>query len=91
MNSAWAQKCMSLRKKEGETLADLLHVPMQNNPEKVVIYFEDQEITYRELEEAGNRIVQGLVVSGVSPGDRVAVSRFTWESCVPERSLYLQT
>lgn len=70
--SSWAEKCRSMRD-EGATLADMLDVPLQIDPNKVAINFEGAEITYRELDEAANRVANGLIGLGVQPGDRVAV------------------
>lgn len=73
MASAWTEKCLSLRVKENETLADILQAPLHINPEKVAVHFEDRAITYRELDEEANRVADGLVKLGVQPGDRVAI------------------
>ncbi|MGZ0747256.1 acyl-CoA synthetase [Haloparvum sp. AD34] len=43
--------------------------------DNVAIYFEDQEITYAELQEQVNRLGNALRDLGVEPGDRV-VARF---------------
>ncbi len=39
----------------------------------VAVYFEDREITYRELKERTDRLGNALVDLGVAPGDRVFV------------------
>ena len=65
MLSAWAQRCQDARVQEGETLGDLLVPAMAIAPDKVAIYFEDREITYRELDEAANRVANGLIGMGV--------------------------
>jgi 2-aminobenzoate-CoA ligase len=44
--------------------------------DNVAIRFEDQEITYTELQERVNRLGNAFVDQGVEPGDRVVV-RFT--------------
>ncbi|MFC7128025.1 acyl-CoA synthetase [Haloferax chudinovii] len=44
--------------------------------DNVAIRFEDEEITYAELQRQVNRLGSGLVNLGVEPGDRVVV-RFT--------------
>ena len=69
----WIEKCRSLRSEEGETLGDVLDVPMQLDPEKIAIYFEDQEMSYRELDAMANRAANALIGAGVEPGDRVAI------------------
>jgi len=72
MLSSWVQKCKSMRR-DGATLADLLEVEVQVGPDKVAIIFENTPITYRELDEAANRVANGLIELGVRSGDRVAV------------------
>lgn len=73
MLSAWSQKCQDARVQDGETLGDLLAPAMAIAPDKVAIYFEDREITYRELDEAANRVANGLIGLGVQPGERVSI------------------
>jgi len=70
--SSWADKCRSLRK-EGATLADMLDVALEIDPNKAAISFEGAEITYRQLDDGANRVANGLINLGVQPGDRVAV------------------
>ena len=73
MLSAWTRKCQENRKGPGETLADVLEPSLRICPDEVCIFFEDRQITYRELDEAANRIASALVDLGVRPGDRVAM------------------
>ena len=42
-------------------------------PEAVALSFAGQSMTYRELDEAANRLAHLLVHQGVGPGDRVAL------------------
>jgi long-chain acyl-CoA synthetase len=73
MLSPWAETCLSHRRKNKETLADVLVPAMAISPDRVGIWFEDQEITYRELDERANRIASALVAMGVEKGDRIVV------------------
>ncbi|WP_156657897.1 non-ribosomal peptide synthetase, partial [Mycobacterium kyorinense] len=43
------------------------------NPDAVALSFEGRSMTYRELEEAANRLAHLLVDQGVGPGQRVAL------------------
>jgi long-chain acyl-CoA synthetase len=72
MTSTWIDKCLALRKKTGETLADVLDVALALSPDKAAIFFEGRTITYRELDSAANRVAQALLAGGIKPGDRVA-------------------
>ncbi|MDP4177200.1 MAG: long-chain fatty acid--CoA ligase [Bacillota bacterium] len=42
-------------------------------PEKVAIYFENKEITYKRLDNEVDNIAHGLIDMGVKLGDRIAV------------------
>ena len=42
-------------------------------PEAVAVTFEGRSMTYRELEEAANRLAHLLAAQGVGPGERVAL------------------
>jgi 2-aminobenzoate-CoA ligase len=50
---------------------ELLDKHVERNPEKVAILFEDQRITYRELQEKVNRLANGLRKLGIEKNDRV--------------------
>jgi len=72
MLSEWSQTCQDARVKDGETLADVLEPGLKLAPDKVAIYFEDQTLTFRQIDAAANRIANGLIGIGIKPGDRVA-------------------
>ncbi len=46
---------------------------VQNTPEAVAVTFEGRSTTYRELDEAANRLAHLLASEGVGPGDCVAL------------------
>ena len=71
--SPWAEKCFAARPRDKETLADVLVPAMTLAPDRIAIYFEGKEITYRQIDEQGNRIANALVGLGVKKGDRVVV------------------
>ncbi len=73
MGSAWEDRVKSKRVQENESLADVLEAPLALCPEKAAIVYEDQPISYRELDEAANRVANGLIAAGIRPGDRVAM------------------
>ena len=73
MSSPWQEECLAARVQENESLADLLVPAMALRPEKVAIVYQDREITYREMDEAGNRVANALLELGIQPGDRVAM------------------
>lgn len=73
MASAWQQECLDARVQENESLADLLVPAMALRPDKVAIIYGDREITYREMDEAGNRVANALLELGIQPGERVSM------------------
>jgi long-chain acyl-CoA synthetase len=42
-------------------------------PDKIAILFEDRQITYKELDQAGNRLANAFAAHGIKKGDRVAL------------------
>jgi amino acid adenylation domain-containing protein len=42
-------------------------------PDRVAVVANATELTYRELDDAANRLARALVAAGVEPGDRVAI------------------
>ena len=42
-------------------------------PDAVATLAQNSAITYRELDERGNRVAQGLIAAGCEPGSRVAI------------------
>lgn len=73
-----------LRPKRIYTLKEFQEIPQKFNSteilldetakaygDKVAVYFEDQKITYRQLQATVNRIANGLRKLGVEEGDRV--------------------
>lgn len=55
----------------------LLHTMLENSydkwPEKDAIYYKDKWYSYRELEQAANKIAHFLLAKGLNKGDRVAL------------------
>lgn len=55
------------------TLIGMLKRNMERSPEKTAIIYRDKRLTYRELNDAVNRIANGLTGLGVKKGDRVCI------------------
>ncbi|MBN1539049.1 MAG: AMP-binding protein, partial [Candidatus Thermoplasmatota archaeon] len=55
------------------TLSGLLREAAEEHPERVSIYYEEREITYRQLDEMASRFAAGLLKMGIRKGDRVAL------------------
>ncbi|RUT36532.1 amino acid adenylation domain-containing protein [Paenibacillus zeisoli] len=55
------------------TLHQLFTAQAERTPNQVALRFEDQEMTYRELDHASNRIARLLVSNGIGSGDHVGL------------------
>src|SRR5262245_33629566 len=73
MVSAWIAKCLAARKQRAESLGDVLVPGTALRPDAPAIFFEERRLTYRELDDAANRVATALVALGVAPGDRVGI------------------
>ncbi|MFC8384149.1 non-ribosomal peptide synthase/polyketide synthase, partial [Nocardia sp. NPDC057272] len=56
------------------TLMSLFDAQVERTPDAVALVFEQQELSYRELQERANRIARRLISDGVGPGDNVALA-----------------
>jgi microcystin synthetase protein McyA len=59
---------------KGLTLPGLLRAQAGRTPDRVALVFEEQSLTYRELNERSNRLARHLARRGVGPEVTVAVS-----------------
>ena len=55
------------------TVNDLLAKNVEQNSDKVYVYFRDQSKTYGEFDLITNRVANGLISLGVKKGDRVSI------------------
>jgi len=55
------------------TVHDLVEAQTVRSPEDVAVVFEDESLTYAELDSWAQKIAGALVARGVGPGDRVAL------------------
>ncbi|MEY9944748.1 non-ribosomal peptide synthetase [Kitasatospora sp. GAS1066B] len=56
------------------TLHELFAQQAARTPESVALRFRDDELTYRQLDQAANRLAHRLLAAGVTTGQPVAVS-----------------
>jgi crotonobetaine/carnitine-CoA ligase len=54
-------------------IRDLIENSVNENPDKTYLYFEDQEITYKEFNNTINRVGNGLLELGVKKGDKICI------------------
>ena len=66
-NTAWNAQ-------ERHTILELWNEAVAECPDTVFLHFldDDEKYTYAEFDERSNRLAQGLLVSGVAHGDRIA-------------------
>ena len=56
-----------------KTIVDLFEAQVQKTPDATAIIFENQKLTYRELNEKANQLAKILVKNDVQIGDTVAI------------------
>jgi len=61
---------------EGFFLCDLLEDAVQREPEKIFLYFYDEQFSYRQTDEKANRIGNKLLELGFGPGQGLAIMDF---------------
>ncbi len=54
-------------------IRELLEKQVKGNAEKVYLYFQDQEVTYRTLNQKSNQVANGFLELGIRKGDKVAL------------------
>ena len=54
-------------------LAVILTETARSTPDHPVAVFDGGRLTYRELDQASDRVATALAVAGIEPGDRVAL------------------
>ncbi|MBJ8340702.1 AMP-binding protein [Antrihabitans sp. YC3-6] len=58
---------------QGRTLGAVLRDAAAQWPTSTAIKSDDGDLTYREVDEAADRMASGLIALGIEPGDRVVV------------------
>nr|MDO8091057.1 AMP-binding protein [Candidatus Sigynarchaeota archaeon] len=58
---------------EKNVLGRILDEKAEKNRDKTFLIFDDQEISYRKLNETVNRVANGFLKMGVKKGDKVAI------------------
>ena len=59
--------------KTPENLRDLIELNLAERPDQTFVYWRDEEVSYRALDERANRVASGLRALGVGKGDVVSV------------------
>ncbi len=69
----WGNRAALARSTTGRSIPALWADQVARAPTAVALTFEDRSMTYREVDEAANRLAHLLAASGVGPGERVAL------------------
>ena len=69
----WGNEAVLTRPGTPVSVAELFAAQVARAPEAVAVTFGDRSMTYRELDEAANRLAHLLVAHGTGPGQRVAL------------------
>ena len=56
-----------------KTVIDLFEEQVKKHPDNTAVVFENQKLTYKELNERANSLANYLVSKGISSGDRIAI------------------
>lgn len=64
---------MIFHSNKGNVVGKLLETKAAENINKPFLYFEDQVITYGEMNENSNKVANGFIQMGIKQGDNVAV------------------
>jgi long-chain acyl-CoA synthetase len=55
------------------TLGEILPHTARKHADRTALIIEDRRYSFRELDALSNRVANGLVASGINPGDRVTL------------------
>ena len=55
------------------TIAEILPQAARKHGDRVALIIDSRRLTFRQLDALSNRVANGLVASGVQPGDRVSL------------------
>lgn len=56
-----------------KTVAQLFEEQVEKTPDKIAVVFEDEKLTYRELNEKSNQLANYLRSSGIKPNDIIGI------------------
>lgn len=62
----------AIRRTIRNTIGDAIGRSAGKNPDKEALIFEERRWTFRQLDQAVNRLANGLLAAGLQPGERVA-------------------
>ncbi|MGD1257656.1 amino acid adenylation domain-containing protein, partial [Mycobacterium seoulense] len=70
---AWGNRAVLTEPVTGKSIPAAFATQVARTPEAVAVTFEGRSMTYRELDEAANRLAYLLAARGAGPGDFVAL------------------
>lgn len=57
----------------GMLVHEFLEISAKNNPDKTALVFQEQRLTYKDIEEKSNQLANALLSNGLKKGDRVSI------------------
>ncbi len=70
---AWGNRSVLSRPGTGKSIPGMFAAQVARTPDAAALSFEGRSMTYRELDEAANRLAHLLIEEGAGPGERVAL------------------
>ncbi|MDY6834883.1 MAG: ATP-dependent acyl-CoA ligase [Chloroflexota bacterium] len=58
---------------ENATVGRLVKMKAEKNGDKVFLFFEDEQVTYKQMDDRSDRVANALSQMGVKKGDKVAI------------------
>ena len=70
---AWGNRSVLSHSAAGKSIPGMFAAQVARTPDAAALTFEGRSMTYRELDEAANRLAHLLIEEGAGPGERVAL------------------
>ena len=69
----WAYPDKPCEPSSHDTIQAMIESRVQTNPDTVALVYQDQEITYAQMNERANQLARHIQQQGVNPGEKIAL------------------